>query len=59
MPDINNLTQSQQIKLQLLQLVYRHDRSPEDVIFKAEKLEEFVNGKSAAKAVSDRKAKTD
>lgn len=41
------LTQSQQVRLELLQLAYRHDRSPEDAIQRAKALEAYVSEQSA------------
>lgn len=38
------LTQPQQIRIECVALAYRHDRSPEDVIDRATKLEAFVVG---------------
>ena len=31
-------------RLELIKLVYRHDRTPEDAIERAKKLEEYLNG---------------
>lgn len=42
------LTPAQQIRLESVQLAYRHDRSTEDVIKRAEDLAKFVEGKQAA-----------
>ena len=42
------LTSSQQIRLESVQLAYRHDRSPEDVIKRASELADYVEGKQAA-----------
>lgn len=39
------LTNTQHIRLELIKLAYRHDRSPADVIAKATEIEEYVNGK--------------
>jgi hypothetical protein len=46
------LAPAQIVRLELLKFVYRHDRSPEDVIQRAEKLEEYVVGKAAGQPSS-------
>jgi hypothetical protein len=43
-----SLTPAQQIRLESVSLAYRHDRSTEDVIKRAEDLAKFVEGKQAA-----------
>ncbi len=42
------LTPAQQIRLESVSLAYRHDRSPEDIVKRAEELAKFVEGKQAA-----------
>ena len=60
------LTQSQRIRLELLSMAYRHDRSPDDVIDRARKMEGYVNElapeaveKSPRKRGKDREANAD
>lgn len=53
------LTQSQHVRLQLLQLAYRHDRSPEDIVDRTRKLEEYVNKAPRQKRGEDREADAD
>lgn len=53
------LTQSQHVRLELLQLAYRHDRGPDDIVDRARKLEEYVNEKAGRKRPEDREADAD
>ncbi len=53
------LAQPQQVRLELLQLAYRHDRSPEDAIERARKLEAYVTETTARKRAEDREADVD
>lgn len=51
MADVKNtspLTPAQQIRLESVQLAYRHDRPTEDIVKRAEDLAKFVEGKQAA-----------
>ena len=54
MSDVKNtppLTPAQQIRLESVSLAYRHDRSPEDVIERASKLADWVEGPKAVVGV--------
>lgn len=54
-----SLTQSQHVRLELLQMAYRHDRSAEDIVDRSRKLEEYVNEKAGRKRPEDREADAD
>lgn len=40
-------TQSQSVRIELLKMVYRHDRSPTEQIEKAKEFEVYVTGNTA------------
>lgn len=50
------LTQSQQLRIELLKLCYRHDRTPQDVTVRASELERYVNGDAEKPAGNDGQA---
>lgn len=41
------LTPAQQIRLESVQMAYRHDRTPEDIVTRAEAIAKWVEGSSA------------
>jgi hypothetical protein len=53
------LTQPQQIRIELLKLVHRHDRKAEDAIAKAVELEQYVTGEAAVPASLDGQGEPD
>jgi hypothetical protein len=53
------LTQPQQIRIELLKLVHRHDRDAGVAITKARELEQYVNGEADVPASVDGQAKPD
>lgn len=53
------LTQSLHVRLELLKLVYRHDRSTDDIVERARKLEEYATEKAGRKRPEDREADAD
>lgn len=44
---IDHPTQLQQIRIELIKIIYRHDRSPEELCEKAKLFEPYVNGSTA------------
>lgn len=53
------LTQPQQIRVECLKIAYRHDRSPQDAVAKAEELEKYITGDADSSAPTDRQAEPD
>ena len=58
------LTQAQKIRLESVQLAYRHDRTPKDIIDRASELAAYVerpraSAKGKPKAVNDQQVEPD
>jgi hypothetical protein len=51
---LTNQTDRDSIRLELVRLVYRHDKAPDDAIERARELERYVFGQPADKAEGPR-----
>lgn len=53
------LTNQHQLRVELLKVVYRHDRSADDAVVRAKSLEQYVTGDDAKAPSSDGQGEPD